>query len=104
MRGGGDDVAAAGVDLVFEDEGDGLPGGRALLGAFVRNDFLNRANYARWTDANTVTGLDRSAGDASGEPAEVRVGPVNPLHRPRKGLCNLILAARNGLAPIQTCR
>ena len=100
VRRGRNDIAAAGIDIIFKDQGDRLPRGRYLLGASGDNDFLNRAGHSRWTDAHVIARLDRSAGNAPRESAEIQVGPINPLHRHGKGLCRLMLLARNAFEPI----
>ncbi len=95
--GGADHVAAAGVDLVGEGERDRLTGDRLVEVAVHRDDALDGAGRARRQHADRVTGADRAADDAAGEPAEVEVRTVHPLHRHAERSVGHLVVDRHGL-------
>jgi hypothetical protein len=78
---GGKHVAPAHVDLVLEGQGDGLTIHGLLQVAVLGHDSRDLALPTRRQDANQVTWTHDPSGDGTGEPAEILVRPVDPLHR-----------------------
>ena len=83
--GGGEDVAAGDVDLLGEDEGDGVAGARLGEVAFGGDDAGERGGFAGGEDGKRVAGADAAGGDGAGVAAEVEMGAVHPLHRHAEG-------------------
>ena len=87
---GGDHVAAAEVDFVFEGEHNGL--GRAGAGevAIKGGDGSDAGATAAGEGKNFVAGTDGAGGDLAGKAAEILVGAEDALNGQPKGcLCAL---------------
>ena len=85
-------IASARVDLVGECDRDRLTGDGFVEVAVHRDDAIDGRRRARRQHPDRVAGLDGAADDASGEPAEVEVGTVHPLHRhPERLLCQVVV-------------
>ena len=90
-------VPAAQVDGVRQGQGDGLPrtGGRQFAVKAV--DALHPGRPAGRQGQDRVAGAHRTAGDGAAEAAEVRIGPIHPLHRQAKGAEALVPLHRHRL-------
>ena len=95
--GGTDDIASAGVDLVGERERDRLAGDGLVEVAVHRDDPVDDAGRTRRQHADRITGTDRAPDDASGEPTEVEVRSVHPLHRHAERSVGHLVVDRHGL-------
>jgi hypothetical protein len=88
----GEHVAAAHVDLVLERQRDRLAGDCLGKIAVHRHEPHYLALASRRQHADLVAGLHRAAHYRAREPAEVEVGPVDPLHRqPERRVPDLVL-------------
>ena len=86
VGGGGDDVAAAAVDLVGERERDGLAGHGLGQVAVEGDDAGDGGGLAGGDDADGVARADGAGGDQAGEAAVVGIGAVDPLDGQAEGL------------------
>ena len=86
VGGGGDDVAAAAVDLVGERERDGLAGHGLGQVAVEGDDAGDGGGLAGGDDADRVARADGAGGDQAGEAAVVGIGAVDPLDGQSEGL------------------
>ena len=81
LGGGGDNVAARGVDLVGEGQRDGLARDGLAQVACLCDDSGYGGFAARGERADPVARLDAAGGDLAGEAAEIEVRAVDPLDR-----------------------
>ena len=76
---GGDDVAAADVDLVGQRQRDRLSRHGLVEIALMRDEPCHPAVPPRGLHADAITRPDGAARHDAGEPAEIGMGPVDPL-------------------------
>ena len=79
--GGGQHVPPADVDLVGEGDRDRLTRHCLLEVAVEGDDALDRAPATRRHNPDRIAATERAPDERAGEPPEVVVGPVHPLHR-----------------------
>ena len=80
------DVAARDVDVVREGERHRVSGPGFVQVPVRRHDPRDRGQLSGGRDRDAVAGANRARHDRTGEPAEIEVRPVDPLHRESKGL------------------
>ena len=92
-----DHVAARHVDLVGERDGHRLAGDGLVEVTVHRDDAIDTAGRPGRQHAHGVARTHGPADDLPGEPAEVEVGAVHPLHGHPEGLLGSLVGCRNGL-------
>jgi len=78
---GGDHVAAAGIDLVGQGQGDRLAVAGVRKVAAGSDDPRHRRAPCRRQHHHFVADRDPATGNGAGEAAEILVGTIDPLHR-----------------------
>src|SRR5450759_416632 len=92
-----DDVPATDVDLVLEDEGDGLTDDCLIERSVIGRDPGDPAAPPGGEHSDWLTGSDSSPDDGAGIAPEVVVGPVDPLHRHPEGTISGLVLHLHGL-------
>ncbi len=77
----GNHVAAADVDLIGQGQRDRITRLGSWLGAFPHHNRVDARFHPRGEYAHPVARMHRAGAHSSAEAAEVRAGPVDPLHR-----------------------
>ena len=101
---GGEDVAAADVDLVGQRQGDGLSCDGFREVACGGNDARNGALPAGRQHLDPVAGTDRAGRHQAREAAKVEIGPVYPLDRHAERTASQVVLDRRILEPSQQGR